>query len=125
MHSCYVACYFNPISFYHIHNNDVDIEVTLAEVSKSPWSEMKCHALYPHSIDVIQVKRNNIESSLSSVNCMFSAPQNNNNNKKYLQHHQPIYHINYYDYHAIVYFLAKGTKSVRVGTIPICHMLCQ
>ena len=52
---------FNPVSFYYIlkkdySSSDETIEAIVAEVSNTPWNEMKCYVLHPDSIDVDVVK---------------------------------------------------------------------
>jgi len=59
-HLCYFGYCFNPVSFYYVlnketHCNDNDsnrIEAIVAEVSNTPWNEMKCYVLHPRSKDV-------------------------------------------------------------------------
>lgn len=58
-HLCYFGYCFNPVSFYYILKKDSDIdtntnriEAIVAEVSNTPWNEMKCYCLHPSSKDV-------------------------------------------------------------------------
>ena len=49
------------MSFYYILKKDANfsgenIEAMVAEVSNTPWNEMKCYVLHPHSRDITQVK---------------------------------------------------------------------
>jgi DUF1365 family protein len=53
-HLSYFGYCFNPVSFYYIlkSENDDTIEAIVAEVSNTPWLEMKCYVLHPDSIDL-------------------------------------------------------------------------
>ena len=60
-HLCYYGYCFNPVSFYYIlkgdqFNDTIDdndsIEAIVAEVSNTPWNEMKCYVLHPDSCDM-------------------------------------------------------------------------
>ena len=82
-HLCYFGYCFNPVSFYYIlrkgseefnvYNDNIisgscgsgcdgdnvtkkNIEAIVAEVSNTPWNEMKCYVLHPDSIDMMHVK---------------------------------------------------------------------
>jgi len=62
-HLCYFGYCFNPVSFYYIMKKDSDIDINescieaiVAEVSNTPWNEMKCYCLHPSSKDVDIVK---------------------------------------------------------------------
>lgn len=53
----------NPVSFYYIlkkgaslSNTGDNIEAIVAEVSNTPWNEMKCYVLHPDSEDMLVVK---------------------------------------------------------------------
>lgn len=83
-HLCYFGYCFNPVSFYYILkgnelNDDVDdenIEAIVAEVSNTPWNEMKCYVLHPDSCDMQAVKegrtRNyNTQNVWKSMNYVF------------------------------------------------------
>jgi len=62
-HLCYFGYCFNPVSFYYLlkKERNVDggttIEAIVAEVSNTPWNEMKCYVLHPNSrdIDIVRV----------------------------------------------------------------------
>jgi len=63
-HLSYFGYCFNPVSFYYIMAKDFDkevngemfqsdcIEAIVAEVSNTPWNEMKCYVLHPDSRDM-------------------------------------------------------------------------
>eukprot|EP00557_Chaetoceros_sp_GSL56_P009099 CAMPEP_0176492226 /NCGR_PEP_ID=MMETSP0200_2-20121128/8874_1 /TAXON_ID=947934 /ORGANISM="Chaetoceros sp., Strain GSL56" /LENGTH=355 /DNA_ID=CAMNT_0017889751 /DNA_START=543 /DNA_END=1613 /DNA_ORIENTATION=- len=81
-HLSYFGYCFNPVSFYYIMKNGQDldasnkinsnsnsnsnsrqkgdgldnIEAIVAEVSNTPWNEMKCYVLHPDSQDMMQVQ---------------------------------------------------------------------
>lgn len=78
-HLSYYGYCFNPVSFYYILKkgassigsagstanadkgasskfSDENIEAIVAEVSNTPWNEMKCYVLHPDSEDMMQVK---------------------------------------------------------------------
>jgi uncharacterized protein len=62
-HLRYYGYCFNPVSFYYVlrkpHPDDNDnykIDAIVAEVSNTPWNEMQCYVLHPHSIDIQTVK---------------------------------------------------------------------
>jgi len=62
-HLCYFGYCFNPVSFYYLLKKERNadgstaIEAIVAEVSNTPWNEMKCYVLHPNSrdIDIVQV----------------------------------------------------------------------
>jgi DUF1365 family protein len=55
-HLSYFGYCFNPVSFYYIlkSKEDPTIEAIVAEVSNTPWLEMKCYVLHPDSTDISQ-----------------------------------------------------------------------
>jgi len=60
-HLSYFGYCFNPVSFYYILKKGFtfqpdNIEAIVAEVSNTPWNEMKCYVLHPDSVDVMKVK---------------------------------------------------------------------
>jgi DUF1365 family protein len=60
-HLSYYGYCFNPVSFYYILKKGAsfsgeNIEAVVAEVSNTPWNEMKCYVLHPDSEDMMQVK---------------------------------------------------------------------
>jgi len=60
-HLSYYGYCFNPVSFYYILKKGTppsseNIEAIVAEVSNTPWNEMKCYVLHPDSEDITQVK---------------------------------------------------------------------
>ena len=58
-HLCYFGYCFNPVSFYYIFSkDDTCIEAIVAEVSNTPWIEMKCYVLHPASNDMVKLKTN-------------------------------------------------------------------
>lgn len=78
-HLSYYGYCFNPVSFYYImkeaqqdhDNNDVieeeNIEAIVAEVSNTPWNEMKCYVLHPHSSDMETVKEGRTRKSNEKI----------------------------------------------------------
>jgi len=73
-HLCYFGYCFNPVSFYYIFDENGELEVIVAEVSNTPWLEMKCYVLHSDSIDMVKVKVNvnrKANDSASSVNYIF------------------------------------------------------
>jgi len=74
-HLSYFGYCFNPVSFYYILKKGntfqpENIEAIVAEVSNTPWNEMKCYVLHPDSMDMMQVKdgRPNKNKSLDKLN---------------------------------------------------------
>jgi DUF1365 family protein len=61
-HLSYFGYCFNPVSFYYILKKGntpfqpENIEAIVAEVSNTPWNEMKCYVLHSDSMDMMQVK---------------------------------------------------------------------
>jgi DUF1365 family protein len=96
-HLSYFGYCFNPVSFYYILKRGQDlnaspspsssydnnnIEAIVAEVSNTPWNEMKCYVLHPDSQDMMQVKdgmcrkqksiHNENQKSWNSINYIFA-----------------------------------------------------
>lgn len=105
-HLSYFGYCFNPVSFYYIlkSGQDLDrngsycnsqdcnqpqqqpqqqqqpynnIEAIVAEVSNTPWNEMKCYVLHPDSQDMMQVKdgimrRQTQQQQHTSINYIFA-----------------------------------------------------
>ena len=71
-HLRYFGYCFNPVSFYYVlaerknsaagdgasddDGEDGEIVAVVAEVSNTPWGEMRCYVLHPDSADVTRVK---------------------------------------------------------------------
>ena len=83
-HLRYYGYCFNPVSFYYILRRDMDqhdnkIDAVVAEVSNTPWNEMRCYVLHPDSIDmqkvVVQASEQNSQASgknqIPGVNYVF------------------------------------------------------
>eukprot|EP00566_Odontella_aurita_P011285 CAMPEP_0113571550 /NCGR_PEP_ID=MMETSP0015_2-20120614/25614_1 /TAXON_ID=2838 /ORGANISM="Odontella" /LENGTH=395 /DNA_ID=CAMNT_0000474509 /DNA_START=13 /DNA_END=1200 /DNA_ORIENTATION=+ /assembly_acc=CAM_ASM_000160 len=56
-HLSYFGYCFNPVSFYYILKSETktgfaEIDAIVAEVSNTPWNEMRCYVLHPDSKDV-------------------------------------------------------------------------
>jgi DUF1365 family protein len=76
-HLSYYGYCFNPVSFYYIlqrHGNKMDALVL--EVSNTPWNEMQCYVLHPHSMDVERAspgrpKTRDDGSEVASTNYLF------------------------------------------------------
>lgn len=64
-HLSYFGYCFNPVSFYYILKEnklgaceeEESIEAIVAEVSNTPWNEMRCYVLHPDSCDIQLVKK--------------------------------------------------------------------
>ena len=64
-HFRYYGYCFNPVSFYYVfkrndsHDDESSastLEAIVAEVSNTPWNEMYCYVLHPHSVDTNRVQ---------------------------------------------------------------------
>ena len=78
----YYGYCFNPVSFYyvlkesapkHLPKNSAtwEVEAIVAEVSNTPWLEMHCYVLHPHSSDMKDVKAGKKSSLWHSTNYIF------------------------------------------------------
>jgi len=80
-HLCYFGYCFNPVSFYYILKGNTmeeedNIEAIVAEVSNTPWNEMKCYVLHPDSkdIEIVQDGRSRKildDDNIKSINYVF------------------------------------------------------
>jgi len=66
-HLSYFGYCFNPVSFYYILKEKKssalpDIDAVVAEVSNTPWNEMKCYVLHPDSQDITTVKPGRVKN---------------------------------------------------------------
>lgn len=43
----YLGCYFNPVNFYYLYNEDDKLCWLLAEVRNTPWNERHTYAVNP------------------------------------------------------------------------------
>lgn len=72
-HLSYYGYCFNPVSFYYIlkegeldNVTEESIEAIVAEVSNTPWNEMRCYVLHPDSTDMTTVKEGRTRNFSSS-----------------------------------------------------------
>ncbi|WON78064.1 DUF1365 domain-containing protein [Serratia sp. UGAL515B_01] len=43
----YLGCYFNPVNFYYLYNDNDELRWLLAEVRNTPWNERHTYAVKP------------------------------------------------------------------------------
>jgi len=73
-HLSYFGYCFNPVSFYYIlkSKDDPTIEVIVAEVSNTPWLEMKCYVLHPDSMDMLTQEGSSFQrENPQTLHCIF------------------------------------------------------
>lgn len=78
-HLTYFGYCFNPVSFYYFTKKGEDdnvIEAVVAEVSNTPWNEMRCYVLHPESVDVTTVKPGRTKNAVNYVfpKCFHVSP---------------------------------------------------
>ncbi|CNH93508.1 Protein of uncharacterised function (DUF1365) [Yersinia aldovae] len=49
----YLGCYFNPVNFYYLYNEDDKLCWLLAEVRNTPWNERHTYAVNPEGISAV------------------------------------------------------------------------
>ncbi|AKA38303.1 DUF1365 domain-containing protein [Yersinia ruckeri] len=49
----YLGCYFNPVNFYYLYNEDDKLCWLLAEVRNTPWNERHTYAVNPEGTSTI------------------------------------------------------------------------
>mmetsp|Transcript_8487 Transcript_8487/g.12345 ORF Transcript_8487/g.12345 Transcript_8487/m.12345 type:complete len:406 (+) Transcript_8487:107-1324(+) len=90
-HLTYFGYCFNPVSFYYVlkdkndskegDEGEEEIEAIVAEVSNTPWIEMHCYVLHPHSVDVTDVKPGNTSALLGSTRSTLQEQQHGKTRK--------------------------------------------
>ena len=71
-HLRYYGYCFNPVSFYYVqHRSTNKTDAIVAEVSNTPWNEMRCYVLHRDSVDMTEVKPGNPKGQIQGTNYVF------------------------------------------------------